>query len=252
MRERIATALGLALDQVNVKAKTAEKLGPVGQQQAMEARPCRLLFRRLTSGVPSHGGPGDRSTIAGAFVFAERICRTRAACSVFSVQGAVLRTRRQLVLDLRALQTLLGLGTLGHSRGTLQLHMGDQPARGGVGQRKHAAHALHRFVHDGQAQARARCGRARGVATEEGLGQAGQLLGGTPRPWSRMRITTQLSRSDAVTSTWVVSVSRGSCRSGVRSRTGGDHARQFHLVGQYIDAFGHGHADLQLRWSCTA
>src|SRR5258708_25555315 len=40
--------------------------------------------------------------------------------------------------------------SLGHSRGTLQLHMGDQPARGGVGQRKHAAHALHRFVHDGQ------------------------------------------------------------------------------------------------------
>lgn len=45
MRERIATALGLALEQVNVKAKTAEKLGPVGQQQAMEARAAALLFR---------------------------------------------------------------------------------------------------------------------------------------------------------------------------------------------------------------
>ena len=45
MRERIATALGLARDQVNVKAKTAEKLGPVGQQQAMEARAAALLFR---------------------------------------------------------------------------------------------------------------------------------------------------------------------------------------------------------------
>lgn len=45
MRERIATALGLALDQVNVKAKTAEKLGPVGQQQAMEARAVALLVR---------------------------------------------------------------------------------------------------------------------------------------------------------------------------------------------------------------
>ena len=45
MRERIATALGRALDQVNVKAKTAEKLGPVGQQQAMEARAAALLFR---------------------------------------------------------------------------------------------------------------------------------------------------------------------------------------------------------------
>ena len=45
MRERIATALGLAPDQVNVKAKTAEKLGPVGQQQAMEARAAALLVR---------------------------------------------------------------------------------------------------------------------------------------------------------------------------------------------------------------
>ncbi len=45
MRERIAAALGLAQDQVNVKAKTAEKLGPVGQQQAMEARAAALLYR---------------------------------------------------------------------------------------------------------------------------------------------------------------------------------------------------------------
>ncbi|MDR2325154.1 MAG: 2-C-methyl-D-erythritol 2,4-cyclodiphosphate synthase [Acidovorax sp.] len=45
MRERIAQALGVALDQVNVKAKTAEKLGPVGQLQAMEARAAALLFR---------------------------------------------------------------------------------------------------------------------------------------------------------------------------------------------------------------
>jgi 2-C-methyl-D-erythritol 2,4-cyclodiphosphate synthase len=45
MRARISTALGLALDQVNVKAKTAEKLGPVGQQQAMEARAAALLYR---------------------------------------------------------------------------------------------------------------------------------------------------------------------------------------------------------------
>ncbi|WP_027014928.1 2-C-methyl-D-erythritol 2,4-cyclodiphosphate synthase [Comamonas composti] len=46
MRERISQALGLQLDQVNVKAKTAEKLGPVGQQQAMEARAVALLYRR--------------------------------------------------------------------------------------------------------------------------------------------------------------------------------------------------------------
>lgn len=43
MRERIARALGLDVGQVNVKAKTAEKLGPVGQQQAMEARAVALL-----------------------------------------------------------------------------------------------------------------------------------------------------------------------------------------------------------------
>jgi 2-C-methyl-D-erythritol 2,4-cyclodiphosphate synthase len=40
---RIAEGLGLALDQVNVKAKTAEKMGPVGLGQAMEARAVVLL-----------------------------------------------------------------------------------------------------------------------------------------------------------------------------------------------------------------
>lgn len=44
MRERISTALGLQLDQVNVKAKTAEKLGPVGQGLAIEARAVVLLL----------------------------------------------------------------------------------------------------------------------------------------------------------------------------------------------------------------
>ena len=43
MRERIAQALGVAVGQVNVKAKTAEKLGPVGQGQSMEARAVALL-----------------------------------------------------------------------------------------------------------------------------------------------------------------------------------------------------------------
>jgi len=43
MRERIAQALGVGLGQVNVKAKTAEKLGPVGQGQSMEARAVALL-----------------------------------------------------------------------------------------------------------------------------------------------------------------------------------------------------------------
>ena len=45
MRERIAGALGLQIDQVNVKAKTAERLGPVGQGLAIEARAVVLLHR---------------------------------------------------------------------------------------------------------------------------------------------------------------------------------------------------------------
>jgi 2-C-methyl-D-erythritol 2,4-cyclodiphosphate synthase len=45
MRQGIAQALGLDVDQVNVKAKTAEKLGPVGQGQSIEARAALLLER---------------------------------------------------------------------------------------------------------------------------------------------------------------------------------------------------------------
>lgn len=45
MRERIAQAMGLAAERVNVKAKTAEKMGPVGQQEAIEARAVCLLAR---------------------------------------------------------------------------------------------------------------------------------------------------------------------------------------------------------------
>ena len=43
MRNRIAQALGLEAGQVNVKAKTAEKLGPVGQGLSIEARAIVLL-----------------------------------------------------------------------------------------------------------------------------------------------------------------------------------------------------------------
>ena len=46
MRERIAQALALDAGQVNVKAKTAERLGPVGQGLAIEARAAALLFSR--------------------------------------------------------------------------------------------------------------------------------------------------------------------------------------------------------------
>lgn len=45
MRARIAEALGLQPAQVNVKAKTAEKLGPVGMGQSIEARAVVLLTR---------------------------------------------------------------------------------------------------------------------------------------------------------------------------------------------------------------
>lgn len=43
MRERLAQALSIAIDQINVKAKTAEKMGPVGRGEAMEARAICLL-----------------------------------------------------------------------------------------------------------------------------------------------------------------------------------------------------------------
>lgn len=45
IRSRIAAILGIALDQINVKAKTAEKMGPVGEGRSMEARAVVLLFR---------------------------------------------------------------------------------------------------------------------------------------------------------------------------------------------------------------
>lgn len=45
MRASIAKALGIGADQVNVKAKTAERLGPVGQGLAMEARAAALVYR---------------------------------------------------------------------------------------------------------------------------------------------------------------------------------------------------------------
>jgi len=44
MREKLAQALMLVPSQVNVKAKTAEKLGPVGQGQSIEARAVVLLM----------------------------------------------------------------------------------------------------------------------------------------------------------------------------------------------------------------
>jgi 2-C-methyl-D-erythritol 2,4-cyclodiphosphate synthase len=46
MRTRLANVLGLAINQVNVKAKTAEKMGPVGEGHAIEARAVCVLNAR--------------------------------------------------------------------------------------------------------------------------------------------------------------------------------------------------------------
>lgn len=43
MRDKIASIVGLTSDAVNVKAKTAEKMGPVGEGRAIEARAVCLI-----------------------------------------------------------------------------------------------------------------------------------------------------------------------------------------------------------------
>lgn len=43
MRQRLAEVLGIDAQQINVKAKTAEKMGPVGEFRAIEARAVCLL-----------------------------------------------------------------------------------------------------------------------------------------------------------------------------------------------------------------
>ena len=45
MRINIARVLGLEVGQVNVKAKTAEKMGPVGEGLSMETRAVVMLFK---------------------------------------------------------------------------------------------------------------------------------------------------------------------------------------------------------------
>jgi len=49
MCARIAQVLGLPAAAVNVKAKTAERMGPVGAEQAIEARAVCLLVARAAS-----------------------------------------------------------------------------------------------------------------------------------------------------------------------------------------------------------
>ena len=45
MRLRLAQALGLELEQINIKAKTAEGMGPVGRGESIETRAVCLLHR---------------------------------------------------------------------------------------------------------------------------------------------------------------------------------------------------------------
>ena len=45
MQKRIAQALEITEDRVNVKAKTAENMGPVGELKAMEANAAALIYK---------------------------------------------------------------------------------------------------------------------------------------------------------------------------------------------------------------
>ena len=59
MQVRIAAALGIGVDAVNVKAKTAEKMGPVGEGRAIEARAVCLLMRTRSPERPAAPKPGE-------------------------------------------------------------------------------------------------------------------------------------------------------------------------------------------------
>lgn len=50
MQQRLADAMGLGVGQVNVKAKTAEKMGPVGEGLSMEARAVALIVLATSEG----------------------------------------------------------------------------------------------------------------------------------------------------------------------------------------------------------
>ena len=53
MRQRIAQALAIKVEQVSVKAKTAEQLGPVGEGKSIEARAVCLLYSLRRPVVPA-------------------------------------------------------------------------------------------------------------------------------------------------------------------------------------------------------
>jgi 2-C-methyl-D-erythritol 2,4-cyclodiphosphate synthase len=51
--ERVASLLGITREQVNVKAKTGEKVGPIGREEAIDADATVLLYRPATTGAAS-------------------------------------------------------------------------------------------------------------------------------------------------------------------------------------------------------
>ena len=53
MQQRIAATLGIRPDQVGVKAKTGERVGPVGREEAMMAECVALLERTADDGRPT-------------------------------------------------------------------------------------------------------------------------------------------------------------------------------------------------------
>jgi 2-C-methyl-D-erythritol 2,4-cyclodiphosphate synthase len=55
MRQRLSMALGVGIEQVNVKAKTAEKMGPVGRGEAIEAQAVCLLLGTRAPGFAQTG-----------------------------------------------------------------------------------------------------------------------------------------------------------------------------------------------------
>lgn len=50
MRKTLSNHLGIPMESLSIKAKTAEKMGPVGEGRAIEAHAVVLLFRKEHSG----------------------------------------------------------------------------------------------------------------------------------------------------------------------------------------------------------
>ena len=151
-----------------------------------------------------------------------------------------------MALDGRAVQALLGVHALGQFAGALQLNVRHQTACTGVGQRKDAAHALHRLVHNRQTQPRTRRRRAGGVPPEEGLGEVGELLG-----WHASAMVTQFQQHPVLAAfggnlhTGHAGVGRLAVAAGVFQQVR-NHPCQFHLIGQHVQVFRDVHGDLQL------